>query len=182
MRRPAAALTALLTLAVTTLTIGLATSVQAAAVSSTSSASLSAHMADFGCAHPLQAGQARCFGVMKAHRTASGRMSPFTTGSPTTVGYVPSDLRSAYNLGSTSGSGRTVAIVDAMNDPNAESDLATYRSAYGLPSCTTANGCFRKVNQNGQASPLPSADYGWAEEISLDLDMVSATCPGCHIL
>nr|WP_245790654.1 S53 family peptidase [Streptomyces monashensis] len=109
-------------------------------------------------------------------------MSPFTTGSPTTVGYVPSDLRSAYKLGGTSGSGRTVAIVDAMDDPNAESDLAAYRSAYGLPSCTTANGCFRKVNQSGQASPLPAGDYGWAEEISLDLDMVSATCPGCHIL
>jgi subtilase family serine protease len=109
-------------------------------------------------------------------------MSPFTTGSPTTAGYVPSDLRSAYHLGGTSGSGRTVAIVDAYNDPNAESDLAAYRRAYGLPSCTAANGCFRKVNQRGQASPLPSGDYGWAEEISLDLDMVSATCPGCHIL
>ncbi|WP_256725945.1 S53 family peptidase [Streptomyces sp. IMTB 2501] len=178
----AAALTALLTFAVTALTIGLATGVQAAALSSAPRASASASTTGFGCVHPLQAGQARCFGVMKAHRTASGRLSPFTTGSPTTVGYVPSDLRSAYNLGGTSGSGRTVAIVDAMDDAHAESDLAAYRSAYGLPSCTTANGCFRKVNQSGQASPLPSGDYGWAEEISLDLDMVSATCPGCHIL
>ncbi|MFE2839862.1 peptidase S8 [Streptomyces mirabilis] len=173
----AAAVTALLTLAVTALTVGLATGVQAAP-----RASASAVTTDFGCAHPVQAGQARCFGVMKAHRTASGRMSPFTTGSPTTVGYVPSDLRSAYKLGGTSGSGRTVAIVDAMDDPNAASNLATYRRAYGLPSCTTANGCFRKVNQSGHSSPLPSGDYGWAEETSLDLDMVSATCPGCHIL
>ncbi|MEU6323333.1 hypothetical protein [Streptomyces sp. NPDC047009] len=85
-------------------------------------------------------------------------MSPFTTGSRTTVGYVPSDLRSAYHLGGTSGSGRTVAIVDAMNAPNAESNPATYRSAHGRPSCTTANGCFRKVNQNGQASPLAAGD------------------------
>jgi subtilase family serine protease len=119
---------------------------------------------------------------MKDHRTASGRMSPFTSGSPTTVGYGPSDLRSAYHLNGTSGAGRTVAIVDAMDDPNAESDLAAYRSAYGLPACTTANGCFHKVNQSGHASPLPAGDYGWAEEISLDLDMVSAACPGCHIL
>ncbi|MEU6507722.1 S53 family peptidase [Streptomyces sp. NPDC046942] len=178
----AAALTAMLTLAVTALSIGLATGVQAAALSSAPRASASAGTADFGCFHPVQAGRARCFGVLKAHRTTSGRMSPFTTGSPTTVGYVPSDLRSAYKLGGTSGAGRTVAIVDAMDDPNAESDLAAYRSAYGLPSCTTANGCFRKVNQRGQASPLPSGDYGWAEEISLDLDMVSATCPDCHIL
>ncbi|MEU0967346.1 S53 family peptidase [Streptomyces sp. NPDC005917] len=178
----AAALTAMFTLVVTALTIGLATGAQAAALSSAPRASASAGTTDFGCFHPLQPGQVHCFGVMKAHRTTSGRMSPFTTGSPTTVGYVPSDLRSAYNLGGTSGSGRTVAIVDAMDDPNAESDLAAYRSAYGLPSCTTANGCFRKVNQRGQASPLPSGDHGWAEEISLDLDMVSATCPGCHIV
>ena len=75
-----------------------------------------------------------------------------------------------------------VANVDAQDDPNAESDLATYRSTYGLPPCTTANGCFRKVNQNGAASPLPTADAGWAGEISLDVDMVSAICPNCHIL
>ncbi|WP_153545786.1 S53 family peptidase [Streptomyces sp. RB17] len=181
MRRMAAGLTAMLTLTVTGLTVGLATGVQAAALSSAPRATASG-TTDFGCAHPTHAGQARCFGAMKAHRTPSGHMSPFTTGSPTTMGYMPSDLRSAYKLGGTSGSGRTVAIVDAMDDPNAESDLAAYRSAYGLPSCTTANGCFRKVNQSGNASPMPSGDYGWAEEISLDLDMVSATCPGCHIL
>ena len=69
-----------------------------------------------------------------------------------------------------------------MDDPNAESDLATYRSTFGLPACTTANGCFRKVNQNGAASPLPATDTGWAAEISLDVDMVSAVCPSCHIL
>ncbi|MFB7508236.1 S53 family peptidase, partial [Streptomyces broussonetiae] len=181
-RRTAGALTTVFALAVTALTTGLATGAQAAALSSAPRASASTGTTDFGCDRPSGAGHARCFGVMKGHRTASGRMSPFTTGSPTTMGYVPSELRSAYKLGGTSGSGRTVAIVDAMDDPNAESDLAAYRSAYGLPSCTTANGCFRKVNQSGQAAPLPSGDYGWAEEISLDLDMVSATCPGCHIL
>ncbi|QDO05080.1 peptidase S8 [Streptomyces sp. S1D4-23] len=181
-RRTAAALTAMFTFTVTALTIGMATSAQAAPLLSASQSSDSTSTTGFGCFHPMRAGQARCFGVLKDHRTASGRMSPFTTGSPTTAGFVPSDLRSAYKLGGTSGSGRTVAIVDAMDDPKAESDLAAYRHAYGLPSCTTANGCFRKVNQSGHASPLPSGDYGWAEEISLDLDMVSATCPGCHIL
>jgi subtilase family serine protease len=73
-----------------------------------------------------------------------------------------------------------VAVVDAYNDPNAAADLATYRTAWGLPPCGT--GCFTKVNQNGQASPLPSPDVGWAEEESLDLDMVSAICPNCHII
>ncbi|EST28365.1 hypothetical protein M878_22730 [Streptomyces roseochromogenus subsp. oscitans DS 12.976] len=105
-------------------------------------------------------------------------VSPNTTPS----GYGPSDLQSAYNLPSSSaGSGRTVAIVDAMDDPNAETDLAAYRSQYGLPACTTANGCFKKVNQTG-GTTYPSADSGWAGEISLDLDMVSAACPQCHIL
>ncbi|WP_443741618.1 S53 family peptidase, partial [Streptomyces humicola] len=100
----------------------------------------------------------------------------------TPSGYGPSDLQSAYNLpSSTAGSGQTVAIVDAQDDPNAESDLGAYRSQYGLPACTTANGCFRKVDQNGGTN-YPSADSGWAGEISLDLDMVSAVCPQCHIL
>src|SRR5437763_427411 len=56
------------------------------------------------------------------------------------------------------------------------------RLAAALPTGTTANGCFKKVNQNGATSPMPAADPGWAMEISLDLDMVSATCPDCKIL
>ena len=98
-------------------------------------------------------------------------------------GYGPADLQSAYALPSgTAGAGQTVAIVDAFDDPKAESDLATYRSTYGLPACTTANGCFKKVNQSGTQGSYPSGDQGWAVEISLDLDMVSAACPQCHIL
>ncbi len=94
----------------------------------------------------------------------------------------PADLRSAYRLPSTTnGAGQTVAIVDAFDDPAAEADLAAYRSQYGLSSCTTANGCFRKVNQTGGTS-YPGFDAGWALEISLDVDMVSASCPNCHIL
>ncbi|WP_200886738.1 putative Ig domain-containing protein [Phaeacidiphilus oryzae] len=99
----------------------------------------------------------------------------------TPSGYGPTDLRSAYNLPSNGGSGQTVAIVDAQDDPNAESDLAAYRSQYGLPSCTTSNGCFKKIDQNGGTN-YPSADSGWAGEISLDLDMVSAVAPNAHIL
>ncbi|MFE7166815.1 peptidase S8 [Streptomyces sp. NPDC057616] len=101
------------------------------------------------------------------------------------TGYGPSDLQSAYGLAdaaASSGSGRTVAIVDAYDDPNAEADLATYRSYYGLSACTTANGCFKKVGQTGSTTSLPSADSGWAGEISLDVDMVSAACPNCSIL
>jgi subtilase family serine protease len=135
----------------------------------------------FGCAQ-ASAGAVACQGIFSAHLAKGGGATPATSGSPTTVGFTPAQLRSAYHLNGTSGAGRTVAIVDAYDNPKAESDLATYRSAYGLPACTTANGCFKKVNQSGATSPLPAADYGWAEEIALDLDMVSATCPDCHIL
>jgi subtilase family serine protease len=88
----------------------------------------------------------------------------------------PAYLQQAYDLSWLSqngGRGDTVAIVDAYDDPTAESDLATFRSTSGLAACTTANGCFRKVNENGAASLLPANDKGWEEEISLDLDAVS---------
>jgi subtilase family serine protease len=108
--------------------------------------------------------------------------TPSASCSSAHAGYTPCDLQSAYALPSTSaGGGQTVAIVDAYNDPNVESDLALYRSTYGLAPCTTANGCFRKVNQTG-GTAYPSANTGWAEEISLDVDMVSAVCPNCRIL
>ena len=100
----------------------------------------------------------------------------------TPSGYFPADLQSAYKLpSSTAGAGQTVAIVDAFDDPTAEADLGVYRAQFGLPACTTANGCFRKVNQTG-TTPYPRKNAGWAEEISLDVDMVSAICPKCHIL
>jgi subtilase family serine protease len=97
-------------------------------------------------------------------------------------GYGPSDLQSAYKLRvSKAGSGQTVAIVNAFDNPNVEADLATYRSMFGLPPCTTANGCFRQVNQDG-GSALPQQNIGWGAETALDVDMVSAICPNCNIL
>jgi subtilase family serine protease len=105
-----------------------------------------------------------------------------TAGTPS--GYAPADLQAAYKLAAASGSngfGQTIAIVDAMDDPNAATDLAVYRTKFNLSACTTANGCFRKVDQTG-GTHYPRADAGWSEEISLDLDMASAICPNCHIL
>ncbi len=92
------------------------------------------------------------------------------------------DLRSAYRLPESGGSGQTVAIVDAYNDPNAESDLKKYREKYKLSECTEANKCFKKINQTGEAKNYPTNGAGWSVEMSLDLDMVSAVCPECHIL
>ncbi|MEV6795760.1 putative Ig domain-containing protein [Streptomyces sp. NPDC051320] len=129
------------------------------------------------CAEPSKPGRMACLALartdVKQHLGITANVAP--------SGYGPTDLRSAYALPSNAGSGATVAIVDAQDDPNAESDLATYRSQYGLAACTTANGCFKKVDQNGGTN-YPTADSGWAGEISLDVDMVSAVCPQCHIL
>jgi len=119
-------------------------------------------------------GHARCLSWVK------GNALPLAQ---TPTGYGPADLQSAYALPSaTAGSGQTVAIVDAFDDPTAEQDLADYRSHYGLPPCTSASGCFRKVNQSGGTLPMPPPGADWGLEISLDLDMVSAVCPNCHIL
>jgi subtilase family serine protease len=119
---------------------------------------------------------ARCFARV---RTDVHGLGPDSTPS----GYGPAQLQSAYKLpSSTNGAGQTVALVDAYDDPNAEADLGVYRAQYGLPACTTANGCFKKVNQNGVQGSYPAANGGWAEEESLDVDMVSAGCPNCKII
>ena len=104
-----------------------------------------------------------------------------TAVAPPTSGYGPAEISSMYSLDVTKGVGQTVAIVDAYDNPNAEKDLATFRSVYKLPACTSKNSCFRKVNQRGGARP-PMADPGWGVEIALDLQAVSAACPNCRIL
>ncbi|MFG3229589.1 putative Ig domain-containing protein [Kitasatospora sp. NPDC048194] len=129
------------------------------------------------CAAPSHPGEMACLALARTDIVQQGTLAPNILPS----GYGPGDLTAAYNLPASAGSGATVAIVDAQDDPNAESDLATYRSQYGLPACTTANGCFKKVDQRGGTN-YPTADSGWAGEISLDVDMVSAICPNCHIL
>ncbi|BBB01407.1 putative protease [Actinacidiphila reveromycinica] len=137
---------------------------------------------------PAPAGQARCLAEIRTDvHGGLGVRGPRAAGAadaPLPAGYGPADLRSAYDLPTTGGADQTVALVDAYDDPTAEADLAVYRATYGLPACTTDNGCFRKVNQSGAASPLPvsAGASGWAEEEALDLDMVSAACPQCHIL
>ena len=97
----------------------------------------------------------------------------------------PAYLQQAYDvsyLSQNRGFGDTIAVVDPFDDPTAESDLAVYRSQYGLPPCTTGNQCFTKLNQSGNASPLPAQSPVWEQEMSLDLDAVSALCPKCNIL
>ncbi|GIL28149.1 hypothetical protein NUM_34030 [Actinocatenispora comari] len=131
------------------------------------------------CAADPGPGKVSCFALQRTDVKSSKGILPNAV---TPSGFGPGDLQSAYALPSaTAGDGVTVAIVDAYDDPTAESDLATYRAQYGLPPCTTDNGCFRKVDQRG-GTDYPAEDIGWAGEISLDLDMVSAACPNCHLL
>ncbi|GLY79744.1 peptidase S8 [Actinoallomurus iriomotensis] len=122
------------------------------------------------------AGRAFCLALFRSD------LPRITTVSPGFLppGYGPAEIRDAYRL-PTAGFGRTVAIVVAFDDPSAEQDLAVYRNQYGLPPCTTANGCFRKIDQNG-GTRYPPSDAGWAGEASLDMDAVSAACPYCRIL
>ncbi len=129
----------------------------------------------------VPAGNASCDAILL---TTTNNMAISTSkASASVAGYHPSDLQSAYNLPSSSaGSGETVAIVDAYNDPKAAADLAVYRKQFGLAACTVASGCFKQVNQAGSTTGLPGNNASWSEEISLDLDMVSAICPNCHIL
>jgi subtilase family serine protease len=105
-------------------------------------------------------------------------------GGTTFTGYTAEQIQSAYGLSAAitnfkTGS-QTVAIVDAYNDPNAVQDLATYRKIMGLSS--SAGGTLTQVSQTGSATYLPTDNTSWSEEISLDLDMVSAVCPSCNIL
>jgi hypothetical protein len=135
------------------------------------------------CAQPLTPGGPVCYALIRTDikPVQADALAPDATPS----GYGPSDLRSAYDLASASaadGSGATVAVMEAADDPNLESDLGTYRAQYGLPACTTANGCFSKVNGSGVQGDYPPGDTGWGGEASLDVEMVSAICPNCHIL
>lgn len=145
------------------------------------------------CATPKHKGDLACNSLrvtggitaFEKQQAARNDVTPKAADATTPSGYGPSDLQDAYGLTSaaaSNGTGETIAIVDAYDDPNAEADLAKYRSQYDLPACTTANGCFKKVGQTGSTTSLPTADSGWAQEISLDVDMASATCPNCDIL
>jgi subtilase family serine protease len=138
----------------------------------------SSYRAEHVCSTP-KPGARMCFALKLVPKAG---ITPKVTPNATPSGFGPSDLRSAYSLPTTGGSGVTVAIVDAYNDPTAEADLAAYRTQYGLPACTTANGCFKKVSQSGSTTALPATNTGWSGEIALDIEMVSAACPSCHIL
>ena len=132
------------------------------------------------CPGPDRPGTARCH----AHIVTDSKGNDQERGAApnlTPSGYGAATLRAVYNI-VPSNSSMVIAIVDAYGYNNAESDLGVYRSNMGLPACTTANHCFAKYNQNGQAGNYPAQNTGWGQETALDLDMASAMCPSCRII
>ena len=161
-------------------------------------------------------GRGGCLALQLVPRTAAARARKhplgFTRSAPLTApspgagafGLRPQDLHTAYGLPASASSAQTVAVVDAYNDPTAEADLKAYDEEFALPACTTGNGCFKQVNQNGEAANLPfpkttteleaarkgsrsareeaAEATGWDLEISLDIEVAHATCESCEIL
>ncbi|MFG2479806.1 carboxypeptidase regulatory-like domain-containing protein [Streptomyces fagopyri] len=128
------------------------------------------------CDTPKSKSEARCF-ALRVNGVEGGKG---VRAAATPRGKTPADLLSAYNLPKDGGAGATIAIVDAYDNPNAAADLAVYREQFGLPPLRP--GQFIKVNQRGLQGDYPQAQEGWAAEISLDVDMVSAIAPNADII
>jgi hypothetical protein len=149
---------------------------------------------DGGCAAPTSPLQMQCM-IHVGHGKKSGegsrsRATVSEAAATLSAPIGPSDLQAAYGLASAAtsgGAGETVAIVDAFGDSHITGDLASYRSQWHLPACDpgTGAGCLSVFNESGAASPLPddpiAENLGWEDETALDVDMVSAICPNCHV-
>jgi hypothetical protein len=120
----------------------------------------------------------------QAARRADGLRADVEQPKPIAGHLTPQLLHEAYALPTETvpAATQTIALIDAFDDPSAEADLAVFDQQFGLPACTSANGCFRKVNEQGQASPLPALEGEWTGEISIDVQMAHAICESCHIL
>jgi hypothetical protein len=132
----------------------------------------------------LTAADLRANAGAQAAEAAAGA-SPTVTYKHPFPGYLTAQsLHAAYSLPDETGSSylQTIAVVDAYDDPTAEADLAVYDETFGLPPCTSANGCFRKIDQEGRSSPLPRKEGEWAGEISIDVQMAHAVCRSCRVL
>ncbi len=102
------------------------------------------------------------------------------TAAQITSAYLANNLSLVTKLkGSVSGdgAGQTIAIIDAYNDPNIASDLATFDAKFGL---TAAN--LKVMSQTGSTSKLPSTDADWSLEISLDVEWAHAIAPAANIV
>jgi Subtilase family len=128
-------------------------------------------------------GRYRCFAHVQTD--GDGRIRAEAQPADAPAGFTPADLQAAYDIPTAINGHPTIALIDAYGDTALESDLAMYRAAFDLPECSTANGCLKIVNTDGNPSPLPGAppaDDDWTVETSLDVDMASAACPSCNLV
>ncbi len=91
----------------------------------------------------------------------------------------PQNVLGAYGLATAHApaSQQTLALVDAYDDPGAEHDLQVFDEQFGLPACTSANGCFTEVKLHS-----PAVNPSWALEIATDIEVAHGLCSSCKIL
>ncbi len=115
-------------------------------------------------------------------RAASGAPSASTASS---TPLSPQQILTAYSLPATGARGQTIAVLSPFDDPTIQADLSAYSKRFRLPACTTANGCFRKLNEQGQAKPLPFKDPSggqWITESALGVEIAHGLCQSCRIV
>jgi hypothetical protein len=183
-RRRAAGLAPILASALAISAAGLSAAAPAAASPSPAAASSGSATLSPACpAAPT--GQARCFVLFAPQTSVNHAIAAGVTGAAARPrGWGARQLEQAYKLPVNRRSHATVAVSIAFDTPNLARYLSVYRKHFGLPPCTVRSGCFRKVNQNGKAGPLPVSGRrsGWDLEATLDVSMISASCPHCKIL
>jgi subtilase family serine protease len=113
-------------------------------------------------------------------------------------------MRAAYNYPPLfakgyDGRGRTIAIIDSFGSPTIASDLHVFNTAFGLqPMCGEAGvtcqpgmPTFTVLAVQGSPPPVPQPPnngtgqenhFGWAVEVSLDVEWAHATAPGANII
>jgi len=137
------------------------------------------------CSGKPTAGEATCLAevlpVTAVASAAGGHVPTLPAVASKNGRYTPADLASLYRIPANLRPTATIGIIDVGSDPNTEAQMSYYRSSFGLPACTTANGCFREVAGDG-SSRLPATNSDWVTEIAIDVQAVSAICPTCHIL
>lgn len=149
------------------------------------------------CHAPRKPNHRRCFAMRRVlvKKGTRGARAFRVNASPTpgpAGGLTPKELASAYDYaynGAGTGTGTKVAIVDAYNDPNINTDLQKYDTNYGLGTCSIANGCLAVYNQTGGVCTpntgvgCPANDTsGWSGEEALDVQAVRAVCSSCKIM
>jgi subtilase family serine protease len=105
-------------------------------------------------------------------------------GSPYPIGLTPAQVRTAYGFDNVSfggitgdGTGQTIAIVDAFDDPSIQTDLTFFDQTFGLADPPN----FQVLKQHN-GNKLPKANRGWAQEIAIDVEWAHAVAPAANIV